>query len=230
MQFQEMQPQGATPVADPAQQALPPPNPQIVSPLIIAHEPELEQMRKSLTGKAGDAYDRVLTAGMKMLYSPQNAETIQKIVMDDSLPVANKLGEGVANLVVMMDNEGKGTIPKEVLAPVGVALLFEAADYLFEVGINVSEDDLGKALELLIEGIFVGYGIDPKKMQQVIDHMGKKLGFDKTPEGEKVASMKDDSAEEAAESPAEEAAEGPAGEAAEDTAFKQGFADQQAKG
>ena len=194
---------------------LPAPNPEITSPLVQAHIEELTQMRELMDDKMGNAYDRVLTAGMKMLYSPDSAQVVSDLISNEEVPMPNKLGEGVGNLVVMMDNQGNGTIPKEVLIPVGVALMFEAADYLYEVGVEVTEEDLGGALELLINSIFTGYGIDPVKMEEVIDDMGKKLGFEES--------------EEAADSSTEETAEGPEGEAAEEAGFEQGFDAEQAK-
>lgn len=188
------------------------PNPETMSPIIQGHMDELAQMRKLMDPKQADAYDRVTAAGMKMMYAPDNAEMIQGLIMDEQVPVPNKLGEGIANLLVMMDNQGNGSIPKEILVPVGVTLMFEAADYLFEVGVDVTEDDLGKALELMINGIFVGYGIDPAQIDKVVDDMGKKLGFDEAAEGE---------------TPTQETAEGPQGEASEDAAFQQGFNQEQ---
>lgn len=208
---QQMAPAEGGPVQGGGAQ-LPKPNPEIMSPIIQQHIPELENMRNMLDGKMGDAYDRVLTAGMKMLYSPGTADTIQDLIFDKGIPMSNKLGEGVANLLVMMDNQGNGTIPKEVLIPVGVALLFEATDYMFECGIEVTEDDLGKALELMINGVFIGYGIDPKKMDEVIDDMGKKLGFEDSGEGDVDQPA-----------PAEAPAESP-----EDASFNEGFANEQA--
>lgn len=196
------------------------PNPETMSPIVQGHMDELAQMRKLMDPKQADAYDRVTAAGMKMMYSPDNAEMIHGLIMDEKVPVANKLGEGVANLLVMMDNQGNGSIPKEVLVPAGVTLLFEAADYLFEVGVEYTEDDLAKALELMIDGVFVGYGIDPKQIDKVVDDMGKKLGFEEEAGG---GAEEGDDAEEAAETPTEEKAEGPQGEAAEDAAFQQGF-------
>ena len=141
-----------------AQGQLPAPNPEITSPLVQSHIDELTKMRELMDDKMGNAYDRVLTAGMKMLYSKDSAQVISDLIESEEVPMANKLGEGIANLLVMMDNQGNGTIPKEVLIPVGVALMFEAADYLYEVGVEVTEDDLGKALELLINGVFTGIG------------------------------------------------------------------------
>jgi len=198
-----------------AQGQLPAPNPDILSPIVQGHMDELEQMRNLLDGKLGDAYDRVLTAGMKMMYSADTSQVMQQIVMDESIPIANKLGEGIANLLVMMDNQGNGTIPKEVLVPVGVALMFEAADYLFEVGIEFTEEDLGDALELLIRAILIGYNIDPSKLDAVVDDMGKKMGFDDTEQGKQVAAMGDAPAETSPTS--------------EDEAFQQGFEADQAQ-
>ena len=202
--------QGAQPQA---QGQLSAPNPEIISPLVQSHIDELTKMRELMDDKMGNAYDRVLTAGMKMLYSKDSAKVISDLIESEEVPMANKLGEGIANLLVMMDNQGNGTIPKEVLIPVGVALMFEAADYLYEVGVEVTEDDLGKALELLINGVFTGYGIDPVKMEQVIDDMGKKLGFEEGAEEEL----------EEGETASEEVAE------TEEAAFEQGFKAKQTK-
>lgn len=213
------------PAAAPAPQGggMQQPNPEIMSPIVAAHMDELEQMASLMDGKLGDAYDRVLTAGMKMMYSADNSQLMQDIIMNDEIPVANKLGEGIANLLVMMDNTGNGTIPKEVMVPVGVALMFEAADYLFEVGVEVTEDDLGAALELLIKGVFVGYGIDPAKIDQIVDDMGAKLGFDDTDAGKKVAEMPGDEEAVTGEAPEGEVGIEPMDEEA---AMQQGFKDE----
>ena len=171
---------GAAPAAPPAGGEMQAPNPEIMSPLIQQFMPQIDKMTQLMDPKMGDSYDRVVTAGMKMLYSQENAEMMHSIVLNDEIPVANKLGEGIANLMVMMDNQGNGTIPKEIMVPAGITLMFEAADYLFEIGVEVTEEDLGAALELLMKGILVGYGIDPAAMDKVIDAMGQKLGFEST--------------------------------------------------
>lgn len=220
-----MQTQAPAPGAAPAGN-MPPPNPEIMSPIVAGHMDELEQMAAMMDGKMGDAYDRVVTAGMKMLYSPDNAKMMQEIITNEDVPIANKLGEGIANLLVMMDNTGNGTIPKEVLVPAGVALMFEAADYLFEIGVEFTENDLGAALELLIKGVFVGYGIDPAKMDKIVDDMGEKLGFADTDEGKKVDAMSGEEQAETGEAPAGESGIEPLDEEA---AMQQGFKEERAR-
>ena len=209
------QAQAPAPEQAPQGGQLPAPNPEVTSPVVQAHMDELEQMRSLMDAKTGQAYDRVLTAGMKMLYSPESAEMVTSLVMNDEVPVPNKLGEGVGNLLIMMDNQGNGTIPKEVIIPVGVALMFEAADYLFECGIEITEEDMGQGLELLLTTVMTGYGIDTAKMDQIIDDMGKRLGFEEgagAVGGEEVAAPEDVAA-------------------TEEAAFNQGFTEeQQARG
>lgn len=211
-------------------QQLPPPNPAITSPLVKAHEDELANMVKVMPPQMRDAYQRVVVAGKKMMYAPETAEAIQGIVLDDQVPMPNKLGEGVANLVVMMDNQGNGSIPKDILVPVGVTLMFEAADYLFEVGMEVTEKDLSDGMELMVYSIFSAYGIPEDEVNKTIDKLMDGLDLDEETKQKLVGGVEareqaDMEAAEA-ETPAQDAAEGPAGEEAE---FNAGFAAEQEK-
>lgn len=205
-QAMQAQPQGGG-------EQMPQPNPEIMSPIVAEHMDELDAMRAGMNPKTGDAYDRVLTAGMKMMYSPENASTIQALIADENIPMANKLGEGVANLLIMMDNQGNGTIPKEVIIPVGVSLVLEAADYLFEIGVEVTEEDLGNAIELMMRAVFLGYGYPPEEVEKYVNDLGEKYGFEEEV-GTNVAET-----EGAPAAPAD----------ADETAFNEGFAAEQAQ-
>ncbi len=211
-------------------QQLPPPNPETTSPLVKAHEDELANMVKVMPPQMRDAYQRVVVAGKKMMYAPETAEAIQGIILDDEVPMANKLGEGVANLVVMMDNQGNGTIPKDILVPVGVTLMFEAADYLFEVGMEVTEKDLSDAMELMVYSIFAAYGVPEEEVDKTIDKLMGDLDLDEETKQKLVGGVEEreqaDMEAAEAETPAQDAAEGPAGEEAE---FNAGFAAEQDK-
>ena len=219
------------PVAAPAGgQQLPPPNPETTSPLVKAHEDELANMVTVMPPEMRDAYQRVVVAGKKMMYAPETAEAIHGIILDDKIPMANKLGEGVANLVVMMDNQGNGTIPKDVLVPVGVTLMFEAADYLFEVGMEVTENDLSDAMEMMVYSIFEAYGVPQAEVDKIIDKLMSDLDLDDETKEKLVGGVKAREAEDMeaaeAETAAQETAEGPAGEEAE---FNASFDAEQAK-
>lgn len=206
-------------------QQLPPPNPETTSPLVKAHEDELANMVTVMPPEMRDAYQRVVVAGKKMMYAPETAEAIHGIILDDKIPMANKLGEGVANLVVMMDNQGNGSIPKDVLVPVGVTLMFEAADYLFEVGMEVTEKDLSDAMEMMVYSIFEAYGVPQAEVDKIIDKLMSDLDLDDETKEKLVGGVKEREAAEA-ETAAQETAEGPAGEEAE---FNASFDAEQAK-
>ena len=166
-----------------------------------------------------DAYERVLTAGKKMMYAPETAEAVHGLILDDEVPMANKLGEGVANLVIMMDNQGNGTIPKDVLIPVGVTLLFEAADYMFECGMDVTDQDLSDGMEIMVYGIYEGYNIPREEVDQVVDKLAESLDLDDATKEKLVGGAE----------AAEEAAEPAAQDNPEEEAFEQGFTEDQAK-
>ena len=197
---------------------------------------DVENMRGFMDEKQRNAFDRVVVAGKKMLYAPESAQVVQSLMMDDQIPMANKLGEGIANLMVMMDNQGNGTIPKEIMIPAGIVVMFEAADYAFEVGFEISEKDLADALEKLIYGIYAGYQIPAEKVDEVIDTLAGKLGF-KEGDAEKAMDKVEEVQEEGkvrepipgGDNPQEEAAEGPAGDNAEEEAFEQGFNQQRGR-
>jgi len=195
---------------------MPPPNPENTSPLVIAHADELDEMVQIMSPEQRSAYSRVLKAGMTMMYSPETRGAMNEIILDKSIPMANKMGEGIANLVVMLDNEGNGTIPKDVLIPVGIALLFEVADYLFEVGMEVTEKDLSDGMEFMVYGIYEGYGIPSEEVDAMVDRMSKKLD------------LESNAAEEAAESDKVEPAAPPTAKD-EEAEFEAGFAEEQQK-
>ncbi len=202
---------------------LPPPNPQIVCPAVAAHMDDVENMRGFMDEKQRNAFDRVVVAGKKMLYAPESAQVVQNLLMDDEIPMANKLGEGVANLMVMMDNQGNGTIPKEIMIPAGIVVMFEAADYAFEVGFEISETDLADAMEKLIYGIYAGYQIPAEKVDEVIDALAGKFGF-KEGDAEKVMGKVEEAQEKGMiREPI------PGGDNGEEEAFEQGFNQQRGR-
>ena len=206
---------------------LPPPDPAANSPLLKAHMDELANMVKIMSPEMKSAYERVLTAGKKTMYAPETAEAVQGLILDDEVPMKNKLGEGIANLVVMLDNQGNGTIPKDVLIPVGVTLMFEAVDYMYECGLEATAEELADGLELMVYSIYEAYNIPPEEVDMVIDKLMGTLDLDDETKEKLVGGVK--AREEADAEAAEEAAEPAAQDNPEEEAFEQGFGEEQQK-
>lgn len=90
------------------------------------------------------AFEKIVLAGLKVLYSPEMKDEIQK-ELDRDVPVWQKLGEGVAKLLVMLDQQSKKTMPQQLIIPAAVEIVADAADFIAQSGEEVSPDDLQKA-------------------------------------------------------------------------------------
>lgn len=135
------------------------------------HSKELAKMVSAMPPKMRTAFEKVVLAGKKVLYSKETQSVVSRF-LDADMPVANKLGEGIANLVVMLDNKSNGAIPKDVMIPAATVLLFDAADFLKQTGEKITAADIGKAYELMFYGIYMAYGMQPEQVDQVFEKMG----------------------------------------------------------
>lgn len=145
------------------------------------HAQEVGKMIEVMPPEMKVAFQKVVLAGKKMLYSPDTREMINE-VLNSEAEMGEKLGAGIANLMIMMDNQAQGAIPKDVMIPAGTVLLFDAADALKQSGETISSEELGQAYEIMFYNIFAGYGAEPEQVDQVMDKMGQQYGGEKKPE------------------------------------------------
>lgn len=119
-----------------------------------------------------EAYERVVIAGMKVMFSKQTHKFfIEQLQAEGQM--AQKLGQGVAGLVMFLFKESNQTIPQEVLIPAGVRLLTKAADFINQSGkAQVSNQEIGEAMALMIESIMTQFGITPEQMDQALAEQG----------------------------------------------------------
>jgi hypothetical protein len=116
-----------------------------------------------------EAYDRVVLAGMKIMFSEKG----NKLVVDQLKaegPLGQKIGKGVASLVLMVFKISNETVPLEVLIPAGIKLVSEAADFVSKVTEQpVPEPEMGVAMETLIMTLLEKFGVDPAQMEQMLN-------------------------------------------------------------
>lgn len=144
----------------------------LVQQNMFNHGKELAKMRQSMPEKTRQAFDRVVLAGKKVLYSRETRGMIDKFMQTEA-PIAEKLGCGIANVVIMIDNQANGHLPKDVIIPAATVLLFDAADFLKQTGEQISTQDIGKAYEMMFYGIYSGYGIKPEQLDATLTKMGE---------------------------------------------------------
>jgi hypothetical protein len=78
---------------------------------------------------------------------------------------ATKLGQGIARVIVFLFNESNGTMPQDVIVPAAMLLLMKAADFINKSGKGqVSDEEIGQAMEILIDSLFEGFGADRSEL------------------------------------------------------------------
>lgn len=95
-----------------------------------------------------DTVDRIVAAGMKIMYSPQMKDEREQAVSGPD-PIPKKLCDNVVGLTLTLDQQTKGGIPVEALFPAAMLLLTEAAQLLTQAGQDVSDEDYKDAARMI---------------------------------------------------------------------------------
>lgn len=116
-----------------------------------------------------EAYERVVIAGMKVMFSKES----HKLMLDELQkegPMGQKLGTGIAGLMLLLVKESNGTLPPEVIVPAGINLLTRAADFIRKSKIEkITNGDIGDAMEVFMSTILEKFGVDPAKMADMLN-------------------------------------------------------------
>lgn len=127
-----------------------------------------------------DAVDRIVAAGAKYLYSPDMKQEVMQAIQSDE-PMAKKLGENVAGLILTLDQQAQGGLPVAAMFPAGVELLGEAAEMVTAAGQQVSQEDFNDAMLVLMVTLARKMGADD---EQIMAEAGKYAGGEEAPAGE----------------------------------------------
>ena len=116
-----------------------------------------------------EAYERVVIAGMKVMFSKES----HKLMLDELQkegPVGQKLGMGIAGLMLLLFKESNQTMPPQVIIPAGINLLSRAADFIRKSEIEkITNADIGEAMEVMISTILQKFGVGPEQMEQMLN-------------------------------------------------------------
>lgn len=128
------------------------------------------------------AFQRLVAAGLKVMYSEETHQDVMNMLPKDGTPAEN-LGHGIARLVSLLFQQSNQTAPPQLLIPLGLYLLTDAAEFVQQSGdMDISDQEVGDATIVMITDIFKMAGGSPDQVMQLIDQMG--LSQSKgTPEG-----------------------------------------------
>ena len=97
-----------------------------------------------------DAVDRIVAAGMKIMYSPEMRDDVVQAATSKD-PTPQKLAKSIVGLLLILDDRAKksGGIPVGAMLWAAVELLGEACEVLAAMGQKVTMDDYHTALQLI---------------------------------------------------------------------------------
>lgn len=117
-----------------------------------------------------EAYERVVAAGMQVMFSKQSNQAAVDSIQRGDGPLAQRLGMAIAGLIGMIVKESNGTVPPQVLIPAAVELLSQAADFLRKAGIEpVNNKVFGDAMDVMITAILQSAKLDVQKIAGFIE-------------------------------------------------------------
>ena len=131
----------------------------------------LENVKKNIKvpPELQEAYERVVIGGMKVMFSKESHQFMLK-EMQGQGPVAQRLGQGIAGLMLLLFKESNETIPPEVIIPAGIELLMQAVDFVRETGMGeITNTDIGDAMEIMMRMILEKFGMKPEQFEQVFN-------------------------------------------------------------
>ena len=107
--------------------------------------------------KDNDALQKVVLAGMRMLYDPKTFPMFKQGITTKQ-PLGNILALQTAGLIKMLDKKANHQIPKQVIAPAAVMLLAEIAKFMNEAGlVKPTEQDVKDGIQKMLKIIMAIY-------------------------------------------------------------------------
>jgi len=135
------------------------------------YDAQIQDMEARVPPDMKDAWDRIMVAGMKFLFD-ESTNTMVNDYLEGPGDMSQKLGEGTAGLMVTLDKESRGALPKELLIPGGIALMILSIKYMKKAGIaNVSSQEYAKAIEIFMYKLLGAFGIQQQQFDGYIDQM-----------------------------------------------------------
>lgn len=126
------------------------------------------------SSESQDAYERVVMAGMKVLYEDEKTrgQIIERLKADAGNP-AKTLADTVSMLMIQLDRQAGGKIPEDVIVPAAVELLEQTSELAESLDIVPIDDAvMNHAAQLMMVSIAEEYGTEPEEIQEVMDSMG----------------------------------------------------------
>jgi len=120
--------------------------------------------------KYQDAFQRVVLAGRKFMYGDDQTHALMVKALSGAEDPVQAVGAGVTQLMALLAQESRNTIPEPVFAPASLALMAEALDYVGQTQQReITKDDVARATQSFADSMLKASGIDEKGFSAVAD-------------------------------------------------------------
>lgn len=124
-----------------------------------------------------DAVDRIVAAGMKLIYSPSMKDERDAALQSDD-PIAKVLATNVVGLTLVLDQQSQGGIPEQALLPAALELLLDVADMMVKAGKTVTQDDINDAALMMHVMIAKKLGVSDEEVMNGARQGAQQAGGD----------------------------------------------------
>lgn len=132
--------------------------------------PQAVSGQMKLPPELQEAYERVVLAGMKMMFGKDTNAQMLKQLQSLSGPISERLGTGIAGILAELFRMSNKTMPPQVIIPAGVELLMQAADFLKRSGAEqIDNKAIGDAMDVMVTTVLKMFKLDPGKVVQFAD-------------------------------------------------------------
>lgn len=115
-----------------------------------------------------DAFDRLVKAGTKIIYSQQTFAKLSQHMRASKDPVSD-VAKGMVAVLNIMAHRARGTIPHAPFLQAGMALLLDALDFLEQSGmLKVDNAVLDRATEEYVEALLPTVGLTRERMDSTL--------------------------------------------------------------
>lgn len=99
-------------------------------------------------------FERVVLAGMKIMYNEKTFGIFKNGLMREDRPVPQRLAAEAAGLMKMLYEKSNNNMPKQIIAPAGAMLLMEMGKFMTEAGIaTVTPAQVKEGVTLLMKAL-----------------------------------------------------------------------------
>jgi hypothetical protein len=127
--------------------------------------------QEEVSGEEQDAYDRVVMAGMKVMFENDDTrEKIEKRLEADKQHPAKTLADTASMIMVQLDKQSGEGIPETVILPAAIEILEQLMEFADSIGVFPIDDAvMNHAGQLMVNSLGEQYGVEPEDLQAMME-------------------------------------------------------------